>query len=142
MNILRSPILPTWQILLLLLAVITFYGVVHPAEITLTWIDNSANEDGFKIERREGQTGTFTQLTSVGVNVSSYINSGLPDGATYCYRVRAFNSNEISAYSNEDCGTTPSLVALTVTKTRIRVKRSDDSSTGEVPIPCDHRLVL
>jgi len=90
MSLLRSPILPPiWQILLLLLAVITFYGVAHPAELRLTWTDNSVNEDGFKIECREGQTGTFTQLTSVGVNVGSYINSGLPDGATYCYWVRA-----------------------------------------------------
>jgi len=119
MSLLRSPILPPiWQILLLLLAVITFYGVVHPAELNLTWQDNSTNEDGFKIERRQGLTGTFSQLTTVGVNVSSYVNTGLPNAATYCYRVRAFNGAVDSTYSNETCGTTsPTINLLTVTKT-------------------------
>ena len=65
MNTLRSPIPPIWQILLLLLAVITFYGVAHPAELTLNWRDNSSNEEGFKIERRQGQNGSFTQLTTL-----------------------------------------------------------------------------
>ncbi len=54
MSLLRSPILPPiWQIVLLLLAVITFYGVAHPAELNLTWQDNSTNEERFKIERRQ-----------------------------------------------------------------------------------------
>ena len=119
MSLLRSPILPPiWQILLLLLAVITFYGVAHPAELNLTWQDNSTNEEGFKIERRQGLTGTFSQLTTVGVNVSSYVNTGLPNAATYCYRVRAFNGVGDSTYSNETCGTTsPTINLLTVTKT-------------------------
>ncbi len=72
----------------LLLAV--SYGGASAGQLTLTWNDNSNNEDGFKIERKEGQTGTFAEIAWVGANVSSYSDSGLADRTTYCYKVRAY----------------------------------------------------
>jgi hypothetical protein len=68
-----------------------------------TWMDNSNNEEGFKIERRTGTTQTYTQIAIVGANVTSYNDSGLVDGDTYCYRVLAFNATGSSPYSNEVC---------------------------------------
>jgi len=88
----------------LLLAV--SYGEASAGQLTLTWNDNSSNEDGFKIERKEGQTGAYTQIALVGANVRTYADNGLTDGATYCYQVRAFNSAGDSPYTNEDCNTT------------------------------------
>src|SRR5262249_46719943 len=38
-------------------------------------------------------------------NVTSYIDSSVTGGATYCYRVRAYNTAGDSAYSNQACGT-------------------------------------
>jgi hypothetical protein len=72
-------------------------------ELEATWMDNSSNEDGFKIERRTGTTQTYTQIAIVGANVTSYNDSGLVDGDTYCYRVLAFNAAGSSPYSNEAC---------------------------------------
>ena len=66
-------------------------------------MDNSSNEDGFKIERRTGTTQTFTEIAILGTNVTSYNDSGLVDGETYCYRVLAFNAAGSSPYSNEEC---------------------------------------
>lgn len=66
-------------------------------------MDNSSNEDGFKIERRPGTTQTFTEIAILGTNVTSYNDSGLVDGETYCYRVFAFNAAGSSPYSNEEC---------------------------------------
>jgi len=91
---------------LVLLAAMIWGGEAADAGLTLTWADNSINEEGFKIERKEGQTGTFTQIAMVGPNVTSYSDSGLADGITYCYRVRAYNGADNSAYTNEDCNTT------------------------------------
>ena len=73
-------------------------------ELTLTWTDNSGNENGFAIERKTGTNGTFAQVTTVGANVTSYTNSGLMAGTTYCYRLNAFNVAGTSTYSNETCG--------------------------------------
>src|SRR5262249_41595199 len=56
-------------------------------QLTLTWTDNSTDEQGFSIERQTGPTGTFAQAASVGPNKASYIDSGLAPLTTYCYRV-------------------------------------------------------
>src|SRR5229473_5696965 len=95
---------------LLLLPVFLVMSAVGPAatmaaQLTLTWTDASMNEDGFKIERKAGTTGTFAQVATVGANVTSYIDSSLSGGAPYCYQVRAYNTAGDSAYSNQACGT-------------------------------------
>jgi len=78
------------------------------SQVDLTWIDNSANESGFKIERCNGAGCTnFRQIASVGVNVSTYSNTGLKRNTSYSYRVRAYNSSGNSAYSNTATAKTP-----------------------------------
>ncbi len=65
----------------------------------LNWTNNATNEDGFKIERHNTATTTFSEIVSVGANAIMYTDPGLsPD--TYTYRVRAFNSGGFSSYSN------------------------------------------
>ncbi|MFH1228372.1 MAG: fibronectin type III domain-containing protein, partial [Planctomycetota bacterium] len=76
-------------------------AVISSSQIDLTWTDNTDNEAGYKIERKTGSGGTYSQIADVGINVSAYSNTGLVDGATYYYRVRAYNVNINSAYSNE-----------------------------------------
>jgi hypothetical protein len=65
--------------------------------ITLTWNDNSTNEQGFKIERKSGPYWYY--LDEVGPNVTSYVDSGLPCGQLFYYRVYAFNQNGNSLYT-------------------------------------------
>ena len=76
------------------------------SQIDLSWVDNSNNETGFKIERKTGVGGSYNQIASVGANVTTYSDSGRNQGTTYCYRVRAYNAGGNSAYSNEACATT------------------------------------
>ena len=73
-------------------------------ELILTWTDNSINENGFALEWKTGTNGTFAQIATVGANITSYTNSGLTAGTTYCYRLNAFNAAGTSTYSNETCG--------------------------------------
>ena len=60
------------------------------SQINLTWMDNSNNEDGFRIERSPNGTN-FTQVASVGMNVTTYSDTGLAAATNYYYRVRAYN---------------------------------------------------
>ena len=79
--------------------------------IALTWTDNSNNESAFLIERSSDGVN-FTQIASVGVNVTSYGDSGLSSQSTYYYRVRAtnsYNTVSYSAYTNVASATTPSV---------------------------------
>jgi Divergent InlB B-repeat domain/Fibronectin type III domain len=101
-----------------LLTVLSFPAAVTAAQLTLSWSDNSTNEDGFRIERRTGTTGTYAEIAALGVNAASYTDVNLANGTTYCYRVRAYNAGEASGYSNEQCATTSvaTSYALTVAK--------------------------
>jgi Fibronectin type III domain len=80
--------------------------------ITLTWIDNSNNETGFKIERAASATGTFTQISQVGAGSTTFADSGLAAATGYSYRVRATNSAGDSAYSAVVSASTPATVAV------------------------------
>ena len=75
-------------------------GVTGFASATLTWTDNSTNEDGFRIERAPGGAATFTQIASTGPGVATYTDQGLTGGLSYVYRVRAYNTVGNSGYTN------------------------------------------
>jgi Divergent InlB B-repeat domain/FG-GAP-like repeat len=108
-NLLRCFIL----IFFFLLSALSWQSQASAGQLQLAWTDNSNNESGFKIERKLGTTGTFSQIATVGVNVTTYTDTNLTDGATYCYRLAAFNSAGTSAYSAEGCGTVKSTLSIT-----------------------------
>jgi hypothetical protein len=68
--------------------------VLSGSGIQLTWTDNADNETGFAIERNQHE------IVTVGTDVETATHSGLPPGALYSYRVRAFNPFGYSDYSN------------------------------------------
>jgi hypothetical protein len=77
------------------------------AQLALTWQDNADDEDNFAIERKTGTSGTYSQITMTAMNVTSYVDTSVTRGATYCYRVQAVNSAGASSYTNEACKTLP-----------------------------------
>ena len=109
---------------------------VSTSQIDLTWTDNSGVETGVKIERKTGSSGTWAQIATVGANVTAYSNNGLTHGTTYYYRVRAYNVNVNSVYSNETYATTlvatleapGSLTASPVSVTGIELQWVDNST--------------
>ena len=103
------------------------------SQISLAWKDNSSDESGFRVERRAVTTGVWTQIASVGANVTTYQNTGLSGYTTYYYRVRSYNANGNSAYSNEASATPAlpaptSLTAAAVSTTQINLAWQDKSS--------------
>ena len=79
-------------------------SALSTTQVNLSWTDNSSNETGFRIERSIGTT--FVEITSVGVGVTSFADTGLLPGTNYLYRVRATNALGDSAYSNQTNATT------------------------------------
>jgi len=81
-------------------------SAVSTSQINLAWTDNGSFETGYKIERKMGATGTYTQIATVGANVTSYANTDLTAATAYYYRVRAYNGTGDSDFSNEANATT------------------------------------
>ena len=125
----------------------TFWNIpVAPSGLTITsilsnrviiaWTDNSGNETGFKIQRKQGATGAYVDITTTGANVTTYTDNdtALMDGTVYYYRVCATNTAGDSAYSNEVNGTTPlaiptALTATAVSSSQISLTWTDNSSS-------------
>jgi hypothetical protein len=120
-------------------------------QINLAWNDNSDTEDGFDVERSADGSSWFPHA-SLGVNATAYNDSGLNPASTWFYRVRAFNTEENSGYSNTASDTTfdvppaapTGLAASAASQSQInvswadnagnesgyRVERSDDGAGG------------
>ena len=73
---------------------------VSSSSIELTWEDNADDETGFKIERKKSG-GSYSQIKTVGKNVTAFTDTGLTKNTKYYYRVRAYNSSGNSAYTGE-----------------------------------------
>ena len=78
-------------------------------QINLTWVDNSNNESGFKVERGVSSNGTiiYSQIGTTNANITSLSDSGRTPNTIYYYRVRAYNSAGDSNYSNRITAMTP-----------------------------------
>ena len=64
---------------------------------SLTWQDNSDNENGFVVEAAY-DCASFQAIAYVGVNVTSFSDPAAVDQE--CYRVAAYNDDGMSPYSN------------------------------------------
>jgi chitinase len=73
-------------------------AVVSGGTVNLAWKDNSANENGFRIERKKAKGGGWRVIGSTGANVVNYADS--PARGAFQYRVSAFTSTATSATSN------------------------------------------
>ena len=83
-------------------AIPTAMRVVRSASNAITtWRDRSNNETGFEIRREQRINNVWTNTTivgTVGANVQTFTNSGLPAGI-YRYAVRAVNGSAASAWT-------------------------------------------
>lgn len=104
--------------------------------IDLAWSDNSADEEGFRIERApdvEGAAGTFVEAGVVSANVAVYSVTDVQSDTRYWFRVRAYNAAGPSAYTNEasaliELPAAPSsLVATAAAATRIDLTWTDNA---------------
>jgi hypothetical protein len=102
--------------------------VVTGTSVRVDWTDNAANETGYEIS-----DGTTTM--TAGANANTYTWTGIANGASKCFKVRAVNAVGWSAYAGNACATTPTIplaptgpTATVASGTSITVKWTDKSA--------------
>ncbi len=77
-------------------------GTISSASINLSWADNSNNESGFSVERKNvSNSGNFETIGKVATNQSNYEDKNVNLTNVLHYRVKAFLENGLSSdYSN------------------------------------------
>ena len=76
------------------------------SQITLTWVDQAGNEDGYRVEWSADGSTNWTPRPNLGANSTNYNHTGLSANTEYFYRVFAFNSAGDSGVSNTYSATT------------------------------------
>jgi len=74
-------------------------GALSVSQINIAWTDNANDETGFRLERSADGIN-WSEIAVTNSNITSFSDSGLVAATTYQYRVRTYNSNGNSVYSN------------------------------------------
>ena len=70
----------------------TFTASASGKTVSLAWTDNSTDETGFKVLRKDICDGSYSTLTTTSADATSYSDT-VTDAKSYWYRVSATNSN-------------------------------------------------
>jgi len=74
---------------------------LNSTQVRLNWSDNSSEDTIFKIERKLGSGGAWSQIGTAGQDVTTYLDTGLTANNTYFYRVHGSDGTLNGGYSNE-----------------------------------------
>jgi hypothetical protein len=82
-----------------------------PITLVASWTDNSGDETGFEIERREEGAADFVSIDTVGINVVTYVDTTATNDRNWEYRIRALGGPAgDSAWTAVSNATSPKLV--------------------------------
>jgi N-acetylmuramoyl-L-alanine amidase len=91
----------------------TLVATADATGVSLTWIDRSSSETGFRIERRADAGGTWTTLATLTANATTHRDTTTVAQTSYRYRVVAFNDAGASTQASNEATATIGAVTLT-----------------------------
>src|SRR5262249_41220415 len=118
------------------------------SKVVLAWTDNSGNESGFRIQRKKGATGTYSEIATPGANVTTYTDddTALLDGTQYYYKVCAYKFAGNSPFSSEVNGFTALAKPTSATATARSSSRIDltwnDNSAAETGYKIERKKTI
>jgi hypothetical protein len=91
-------------------------SAVSDVAMSLTWTDNSTNEDGFQILRSTNGTD-YTVIDSAAADAEAYSAISLTSNTRYYFKVRGYNTSDLSELSSADDDYTAFKIPLAATGT-------------------------
>jgi hypothetical protein len=82
---------------------LVLHAPVAAAQLTLTWA-SAVGAAQYLVEREDISLGLFAEIARLGADATSYADTAVLAGNTYCYRLRAAAAAGYSDYSNVACG--------------------------------------
>jgi hypothetical protein len=111
---------------------------ISSSTVHVSWVDNSSDEAGFRVERTPSSTcdGTWEIVAASAADVTSFADDGRTPEQWLCYRVSAFNASGSVSASSPPARTIPlaapsPLVAGTVDHRSIELRWTDNSGFEE-----------
>jgi len=107
--------------------------------IYLEWLDNSDNEQGFEIYKSVASNNGFDLVSTTSSNVNNYTDFNDDENNTVFYKIRAFNQDATSSFSNvltpqlflDDELSAPSdIIANAIGHDRIQLNWSHDTAAA------------
>ena len=113
--------------------------VVSSTKISLSWVDNSSNESGFKLQRSLDAGFNNPVTIALAADTMGYDDTGLLPNTIYYYRIYTFNNIGNSAYSNTASAATPEntpvapsdLTAVAIASNHIDLNWRDNSQAED-----------
>ncbi len=103
--------------------------------VVVSWTDQSANDDGFRVERSTDGGASWVTVGTTPWNQASFVDGALASEQQVCYRVFAFNGKGDSGPSNVACTAPPAaptgLVATPADAFAIDLTWTDNSSVED-----------
>jgi len=104
-------------------------NAVGTSTVQLAWNDIATTETGYEVERRSF-TGPLGKIATLGANSQAFTDNGVAPATTYTYRVRAFNLDGPSGWSNEAMATTAAVVPIPISPNALVATVIDADSIG------------
>ncbi len=108
-----------------------------PLQVNLSFTDNSSIEQGFYLERSLTAGVGFVSIATLSANTTTFADNTVSPNTVYYYRVQAFFSTALSAYSNEAFISVPALEtptalgATAINFSQINLSFTDNSSVEQ-----------
>ncbi len=110
-------------------------AVPNGRNLRVAWVDNSANEDGFRIDMASTTSGPWTQVAAVAANITTVSGNWEVAEHQACFRVTAYNAVGVSNPSTPDCTTIPAaptnVLAKALDGQSITITWTDNSSVED-----------
>ena len=98
--------------------------------VNLSWTDNSTDETGFRIERKQGDN--YVTVATLEADIVSFSDENLEPLTEYTYRIIAYNAAGNSEISNTITGTTAERIINCDNPNLVSNSEFDDSANWEL----------